>query len=181
LFNKNTCLLVGPEDMSSSMLDKNTGPLVQQEDMSSCSTRTHVFLSNRRTGILVEQEYISSCWTRRHGLCSTSIHVLLLKTKTCLLVEQEDMSSCGTRGHALLCSKHPISIQEHPGGSQETPRRRPGGIQEARGVSICIVFSKSDASDHFRTDGSDMTITVYRACAQEFANVGDQNRRYSDT
>ena len=31
---------------------------------------------------------------------------------------------------------------------------------------------KSDATDPFRVDGSDVTITVYRACAQEFV-VGE--------
>ena len=31
---------------------------------------------------------------------------------------------------------------------------------------------KSDGSDHFRVDGSDVTITGCRACAEEFANVG---------
>ena len=31
---------------------------------------------------------------------------------------------------------------------------------------------KSDGGDHFRVDGSDMTITVYLTCAQEFANAG---------
>ena len=33
-------------------------------------------------------------------------------------------------------------------------------------------FSKRDAGDHFRVDGSDVTITVYRACAQDFAVGG---------
>ena len=31
---------------------------------------------------------------------------------------------------------------------------------------------KSDAGHHFRVDGSDVTITDYRACAQEFAVGG---------
>ena len=31
---------------------------------------------------------------------------------------------------------------------------------------------KSDAGDHCHVEGSDATIAVYRACAQEFANGG---------
>jgi len=63
-------------------------------------------------------------------------------------------------------------------GIQETPRRHPGSTQEARDIlETECVFSyapahKSDGGDHFRVDGSDMTITVHRACAQEFTNVG---------
>jgi len=71
-----------------------------------------------------------------------------------------------------------LEIQEiprkYPGGIQEDP----GGIQEAREIlETECVFSyapahKSDASDHFRVEGSDVTITVYCACAQEFATGG---------
>jgi hypothetical protein len=63
-------------------------------------------------------------------------------------------------------------------GIQEAPRRHPGGTQEARDiletecVFSCVPAHKSDASDHFRVDGSDVTITVYCACAQEFAIGG---------
>jgi len=55
--------------------------------------------------------------------------------------------------------------------------RRPGGTQKAKDIlERECVFSyepahKSDASDHFRVDGSDVTITVHCACAQEFADV----------
>ena len=54
-----------------------------------------------------------------------------------------------------MCRKHPISIQEHPEGERQC------------GGNICaftyVLFSKSDAGDHFRVNGSDLTITVYRA------------------
>ena len=72
----------------------------------------------------------------------------------------------------------------HSGGTQEAPRQHPGGTQvdpggtqEARDIlETECVFSyapahKSDGGDHFRVDGSDVTITVYCACAQEFAGV----------
>jgi len=55
--------------------------------------------------------------------------------------------------------------------------RRPGGTQKAKDIlETECVFSyepahRSDASDHFRVDGSDVTITVHCACAQEFADV----------
>jgi len=58
-------------------------------------------------------------------------------------------------------------------GTQEGP----GGTQEARDIlQTECVFSyapahKSDGGDHFRVDGSDVTITVYRACAQDVAAV----------
>ena len=63
-------------------------------------------------------------------------------------------------------------------GIQEAPRRHPGGTQEAKDIlETECVFSyapahKSDASDHFRVDGSDVTITAYCACAQKIANAG---------
>ena len=56
--------------------------------------------------------------------------------------------------------------------------RHPGGTQEARDIlETDCVFSyapahTSYASDHICVDGSDVTITVYRACAQEFATGG---------
>ena len=55
--------------------------------------------------------------------------------------------------------------------------------QEARDIlETECVFSyapahKSDAGDHFRMDGSDVTITVHPACAQEFA-VGGATDQY---
>ena len=51
---------------------------------------------------------------------------------------------------------------EAPEGTQEAP----GGTQEARDIleSECVISyapaHKSDASDHFRVHGSDVTITV---------------------
>jgi len=69
----------------------------------------------------------------------------------------------------------------HQGGH----RRHPGGTQEARDfLETECVFSyapahKSDAGNHLRVDGSDMTLTVYRACAQEFANVGTKIAAYT--
>ena len=70
---------------------------------------------------------------------------------------------------------------------QEAPRKHAGRTQEARAIleSQCV-FSytpahKSDAGDHFCIDGSDVTITVYRACAQDFAGAGRQNRPQSNT
>ena len=74
-----------------------------------------------------------------------------------------------------------------PGGTQEVPRTHPGGAQkhpegtqrhqgahqEAR--QVCKVkstktirfYCKNDATDHFRVDGSDVTLTVTAACAQK--------------
>jgi len=49
----------------------------------------------------------------------------------------------------------------------------PQGTHEARDIlETECVFSyvpahKSGGGDHFRVDGSDVTITVYRTCAQE--------------
>jgi len=87
-----------------------------------------------------------------------------------------------------------MSIQEHPGDSHEAPRRHLGDTQEARkrhpgaqrqlGGNMCfhmrVVFSKSDATDHVRVDRSP-TITVYRACAQDFAATGAENWQNTDT
>jgi len=113
LLNKKTCLLVKQEDVDVSscstrrhvffiFFNRNMCLLVQQEDMSSCWARRHFFLFNKRTclpvetgrhallfnkktRLLVRQEDMSSCWTRRH--------IFLLNKKTCLLVEREDISS----------------------------------------------------------------------------------------
>jgi len=77
--------------------------------------------------------------------------------------------------------RHPGSTQETARRTQETPRRHLGGTQEARDIlETECVFSyapahKSDAGDRFRvdgSDGSDVTITLYRTCAQEFVGVG---------
>ena len=52
--------------------------------------------------------------------------------------------------------------RKHPEGTQEAP----GGTQEARDIleSECVISyapaHKSDARDHFRVHGSDVTITV---------------------
>ena len=65
---------------------------------------------------------------------------------------------------------HPGSTQEHPGA----PRRHPEG-QRYLGDRMCVFVSpahESDAGNHFRVDGSDVTITVYRGCAQEFTVRG---------
>ena len=67
-------------------------------------------------------------------------------------------------------------MEEASRGGAMAPRR-PGGTQKAKDIlETECVFSyapahKSDASDHFRVDGSDVTITVHCACAQEFADV----------
>ena len=72
--------------------------------------------------------------------------------------------------------RHPGGPRRHPGG----PRRHPGGTQEARDIlETKCVFSyapahKSDATDHFRVHGSDVTITVYRACAQDLVGAWAQ-------
>ena len=39
-------------------------------------------------------------------------------------------------------------------------------------VFLYVCFSKNDATECFRVDGSGATITVDRTCAQEFANRG---------
>ena len=95
------------------------------------------------------------------------------------------------------CRKHPGDTQEtsrrHPGdptGTQEQPgctQEAPRATQEPRDIleSECVIsyapVHKSDATDHFRVDGSDVTITVYRACTQEFAAVGGEHGRLTDT
>ncbi len=59
--------------------------------------------------------------------------------------------------------RHPEAPRRHPGSTQEAPRRHPGGrghLGVKMYVFICVFFSKSDAGDHFRVDGSDVTITV---------------------
>ena len=58
--------------------------------------------------------------------------------------------------------RHQEAPRRHPGGT----RRHPGGTQEARDIleSECVISyapaHKSDARDHFRVHGSDVTITV---------------------
>ena len=72
------------------------------------------------------------------------------------------------------------SSQEIPRRSQQAPRRHPGGTQEApRGTrstrdafqvkcaKTIVFYSKNDAGDDFRVDGSDVTITKSAACAQK--------------
>ena len=55
-----------------------------------------------------------------------------------------------------------LAPRRHPGSTQKAP----GGTQEARDIleSECVISyapaHKSDASDHFRVHGSDVTITV---------------------
>jgi len=53
----------------------------------------------------------------------------------------------------------------------------PGGQGQLRGnIGVFMsLFSKGDAGDRFRVDGSDVTITVYCTCAQDFADVGGNN------
>ena len=66
-----------------------------------------------------------------------------------------------------------LEAPSDPRNTQEAPRKHPGGTQEARDIlETECVFSyapahKSDGGDHFRVDGSDATITVYRACAHK--------------
>ena len=70
------------------------------------------------------------------------------------------------------CRRHPGHIQKtprRPKKPQEAPRRHPEaprGTQEPRDIleSECVISyapaHKSDATDHFRVHGSDVTITV---------------------
>ena len=56
--------------------------------------------------------------------------------------------------------------------------RDTGDILESKCVfSYVSVSSRSDASDNFRADGSDPTIAICRACAQEFVDGGARNRQ----
>ena len=87
-----------------------------------------------------------------------------MNKKTCILVQSTP-------------NKHPGPPRRLPGGTQEAPRRPETTWRQ----NICFhvfFFSKRDASEYFRVDGSDPTITVYRACAQDFAvggaQIGDQ-------
>ena len=101
--------------------------------------------------------------------------------------------------------RHPGGLQEAPrrlpGGAQEAPRRHPGGAQRhpegtqrhpggsqgAKGIfetkcnKTVKIDSKNEASDHFRLDGSDVTITVPAACAQKLANVNVESGRTQNT
>ena len=84
----------------------------------------------------------------------------------------------GPRRHPGGTQEAPRDTQEAPRRHPEAPRRHPGGTQEARDIleSKCV-FSyahaqKSDASDHFRVDGSDVTCTISAAGAQKLVNVG---------
>jgi len=78
--------------------------------------------------------------------------------------------------------RHPGSTQEAPRWTHEAPRRHqvPRRHQEAKDIlETECVFSyaparKSDASDHFHVHGSDVTITVYRACAQNLVSAWPQ-------
>ena len=119
---------------------------------------------NHGGGILEEES-----WRRNHGGC---------------ILEEESLRRYPGGGimrrndGTQAPRRHPGSTQEAPSRTQEAPRRHPGGTQEARDIlDTECVFSyapahKSDATDHFRVHGSDVTITVYRACAQEFVNAG---------
>jgi len=77
-------------------------------------------------------------------------------------------------------SRGALGSKKHPGGTKEAPRKHPGGTQEARDiletecVFSCAPARKSNGGDHFRVDGSDVTVTVYRACTQELT-VGGAN------
>ena len=71
-------------------------------------------------------------------------------------------SSGGHLGDSWESFGSHLATQEAPEGTQEAP----GGTQEARDIleSECVISyapaHKSDASDHFRVHGSDVTITV---------------------
>ena len=90
---------------------------------------------------------MSSCWRRRH--------VCLLNKKARLLVEQEHMSSCAVSTQSA-CRSTQEAPKKHPGGTQEVPRSQFGGNIY---VFMRVCCSKSDATKHFRVDGSDVTIT----------------------
>ena len=81
----------------------------------------------------------------------------------------------------------PGGTQEAPGGTQEAPggtRRHPGGTQEAprrpqeamdileaKCVKSIVFFQSKWWGEWFRVHGSDVTITVCSACAQDFATA----------
>ena len=44
--------------------------------------------------------------------------------------------------------------------------------KQAKCFFSSVFCSNSDASDHFHADGSDVTMTIYCTCAQEFVDVG---------
>jgi len=73
-----------------------------------------------------------------------------------------------------------------PSGLPRTHHRR-GGNQEPKGnleakcIFSFIFVSKSGAIEHFRVDGRDPTIPVYRACTQKFANIEGEIMRLPDT
>ena len=101
--------------------------------------------------------------------CSTGRRVFLSSktTRTRLLDEQQDVFCKLDHTSSLLNSLHPR-------GTGEAPRRHPGA-QRQLGSRMCVfifVFSRSDATGHFCMDGSDLTITVDRACPQECADAG---------
>ena len=58
--------------------------------------------------------------------------------------------------------RHPKGAQRHPGGSQRTR-----GVFDEKCAKSIVFYSKNDASDQFRVDGSDVTLTKSAACAQK--------------
>ena len=58
--------------------------------------------------------------------------------------------------------RHSEGAQRHPGGSQRTR-----GVFDAKCAKTIVLYSKNNVRDHFRVDGSDVTLTKSAACAQK--------------
>ena len=91
------------------------------------------------------------------------------------------------RGHPGVTQRPQETSRRHAGGTQETPRRHPGDTQETprrhpgtprgtkgsrshfevKSAKAMLLYSKNGRDRPFRVDGSDVTLTVPAACAQE--------------
>ena len=58
--------------------------------------------------------------------------------------------------------RHPEGAQRHPGDSQRTR-----SVFDEKCAKTIVFYSKNEASEPFRLDGSDVTLTKSHACAQK--------------
>ena len=58
--------------------------------------------------------------------------------------------------------RHPEDAQRHPGDSQRTR-----SVFDEKCAKTMMFYSKNEASEPFRLDGSDVTLTKSHACAQK--------------
>ena len=108
--------------------------------MSSCSTGRNVFACSKKTYLLVVQEDMSRSPTRH-------VYVFLLSKNTRLVFNKKTFFALLTRQCFFLWSNQPTRSRRHrrpAGGTQEAPRRHPGGQRQLGGkmcVFICFFVS----------------------------------------